>query len=120
MAMFLFSDVARDAKSECMRLGLITCRIVKISARELQPRRSARRSSGSASATSIDGSGRFVVLHLPFQVGSRRRTKLLGPKPHNTGNTGLVWQLYFACKDTCGPGWDRTSDLPRVKRTLSH
>lgn len=20
----------------------------------------------------------------------------------------------------CGPGWDRTSDLPRVKRTLSH
>jgi hypothetical protein len=20
----------------------------------------------------------------------------------------------------CGPDWDRTSDLPRVKRTLSH
>jgi hypothetical protein len=24
------------------------------------------------------------------------------------------------CADACGPGWDRTSDLPRVKRTLSH
>lgn len=22
--------------------------------------------------------------------------------------------------NTCGPGWDRTSDLPRVKRTLFH
>jgi hypothetical protein len=24
------------------------------------------------------------------------------------------------CTDSCGPGWDRTSDLPRVKRTLFH
>jgi hypothetical protein len=23
-------------------------------------------------------------------------------------------------RDRGGPGWDRTSDLPRVKRTLSH
>ena len=27
---------------------------------------------------------------------------------------------YLTCVDACGPGWDRTSDLPRVKRTLSH
>ena len=26
----------------------------------------------------------------------------------------------LACGDVSGPGWDRTSDLPRVKRTLSH
>jgi hypothetical protein len=24
------------------------------------------------------------------------------------------------CTDARGPGWDRTSDLPRVKRTLFH
>jgi hypothetical protein len=28
-----------------------------------------------------------------------------------------TWDLR---SDRGGPGWDRTSDLPRVKRTLSH
>jgi hypothetical protein len=28
--------------------------------------------------------------------------------------------LCLTCTNVGGPGWDRTSDLPRVKRTLSH
>ena len=30
-----------------------------------------------------------------------------------------LWKWILSCANTCGPDWDRTSDLPRVRRTLS-
>ena len=57
-----------------------------------------------------------------FQAESQQLA-LYGPLDRNTRGLARAPKPTadcMTCANNGGPGWDRTSDLPRVKRTLSH
>lgn len=70
-----------------------------------------------------------MLLDLPCQFGEFAAQAGPCPNPDDTavcinltsGDDAAKCSVFDMERRFCGgPGWDRTSDLPRVKRTLSH